>query len=243
MTPPCTSVPVSWLRLERFHLGELADGERRSIAEHLAACAACAACAARIAADDALDLAPLVLGKAPAASAPAVTLRRRHPRLLAMASGLALAAIVALAIGRAWRTPWATDAADERTRTKGDGMAFVLVRDDGLRVTEPTGAFRDGDRFKAVVTCPPSMSAGFDLVVFDAGGASFPIEASRRLACGNEVPMPGAFRLTGTGRETVCLVWTDAAGGAGRIDRGALSQPGVTASPRAMCKDLEPGGP
>ncbi|MGH7293845.1 MAG: zf-HC2 domain-containing protein, partial [Polyangiaceae bacterium] len=56
MTPRCTAEPISWLRLERYHLGELRGAERQAIADHLAACEACAACLARIEQDDAVAL-------------------------------------------------------------------------------------------------------------------------------------------------------------------------------------------
>ena len=80
------------------------------------------------------------------------------------------------------------------------------------------------------------MHATFDLVVFDDGGASFPLAATHDVACGNEVPLPGAFHLTAAGdRETVCVVWEDA----GELDRTALARRGV-AGPRSMCKVLRP---
>jgi anti-sigma factor RsiW len=234
----CTREPVSWLRLERYRLGELGDAERARIAEHLAACAACAACMARIEADEALDLPPLALAHPGA--------RRRSSsrglRWLAGAGVLAAAAAAILVVGRTWRTPGRADVdRREAAHPKGDSMAFVLVRDDGQRVVEAQGVFRRGDRFKALVTCPPSTSATFDLVVFDAAGTSFPLAPARGLACGNEVPLPGAFRLTATSGgsegETVCVVW----GSGDEVDREALARSGV-AGRRAMCKELRLAG-
>ena len=138
-------------------------------------------------------------------------------------------------------------------RPKGDGMAFVLVRDDGQRIVDAQGVFRRGDRFKALVTCPPGLSATFDLAVFDAAGSSFPLPPARDFLCGNEVPLPGAFRLTpanGTGggngngneneseNETVCVVW----GNGDELDRQALSRNRAVVGPWAMCKELRPVG-
>ncbi len=119
-------------------------------------------------------------------------------------------------------------------------MAFVLVRDDGQRMVDAQGVFRSGDRFKALITCPPSTTAIFDLVVFDASGASFPLAPARGLACGNEVPLPGAFRLTasGSGSEMVCIVW----GNGDEVARSTLSRSRVASGPRSMCKELRPGG-
>jgi Putative zinc-finger len=245
----CISEPVSWLRLERLRLGELPEAERAAIAAHLAACAACAACAERIEADEATELPPLEV-RAPRASEGARAAPSRVHRLSARAGVLAAAAAVVLAVGHAWRTPDRGETGAGETghaRSKGDGMAFTLVRDDGEPLVEAQGVFRDGDRFKALVTCPPGMSASFDLVVFDpggemgpaAGGVSFPLAPARRLSCGNDVPLPGAFRLTGSEDETVCVVWRED----GEVDRGALSRSGEVTDRRAMCKELRPAGP
>lgn len=232
----CTGEPISWLRLERYHLGELAEGERARVAEHLTVCATCAECMERIEADEAVILPALELGAgAGRAASVATPAPPRRWRLLASAGALAAAAVMVLGIGRTWRGSGTPMTERETALLKGDGMAFVLVREDGQRVVDAQGVFRDGDRFKALVTCPPAMGANFDLVVFDASGASFPLAPAPGFACGNEVPLPGAFRLTAEpgGHETVCVVWTDAE----QVDRAALSRNGV-ASPRSMCKEL-----
>lgn len=239
MSGRCIGEPVSWLRLERFRLGEVAEPERTRIAEHLAACAACAACAARIEADEALDLSPIEVG---AAAAPPVRGARSRPprrlRLLLSTGAMAAAAAAILAIGWTWRDPGgATVDRGETARPKGDGTAFVMVRDDGQRLVDAQGVFRSGDRFKALVTCPPSIRGTFDLIVLDDKGTSFPLAPAHAFSCGNEVPLPGAFRLTGASgdRETVCVVWGD------ELDREALSRSGVTGH-HAMCKELTPAG-
>lgn len=236
----CIGEAVSWLRLEQWRLGELGEAESQGLSEHLAACAVCAACMARIDADEARELPALALVPAatrPAGTKPARTTHARSTRrrLLASVSVLAAAAAMVFGVGRIGRSPAA--AVDrEAAHPKGDGVAFVLVRDDGQRVVDALGVFRDGDCFKALVTCPPGSGATFDLVVFDAGGASFPLSPARRFACGNEVPLPGAFRLTAAGdRETVCVVWGDG----DDIDRAALARSGV-AGRDALCKELRP---
>ncbi len=234
----CIGAPISWLRLERYRLGELSGAERHRVALHLSACAACAACAARIDADEVLELPPM-----PAVAVDARPAKERARRawrgLGATAGVLALAAAALLGVGQAWRGgPVATGGAQRGSsaRTKGDAMGFVLVREDGERTDAAGGVFRDGDRFEAVVTCPPSMRGAFDLAVFDAAGASFPMASARSVACGNDVRLPGAFRLTGAEPETVCLLWTDD----GAIDRGAVTLAGALASPRALCVELRP---
>jgi anti-sigma factor RsiW len=56
----CIGTPISWLRLERYRLGEISADEKKDIADHVGACAACAASLARIESDDAAPLAPLL---------------------------------------------------------------------------------------------------------------------------------------------------------------------------------------
>jgi hypothetical protein len=129
-----------------------------------------------------------------------------HARLGALAAGaLALAAAILLGLGGTWRHGSAVDAGSG-AQVKGDAVAFSLVCDDDERIDDVRGVFKGGDRFKAVVTCPPSLGATFDLVVYDKAGPSFPL-ARVRVAFGNNVPLPGAFRLSGSGDETVCLTW------------------------------------
>jgi hypothetical protein len=195
----CIGTPISWLRLERHALGEASDP---AVAEHVAVCAACRACLARIEADAAKDLPPL---SAPLTSNAPLRPRVRPARIVAIASGLALAAALVLLVRRPQRGP----EPEQDDRIKGDAVAFTLVRDDEARITEAGGAYADGDRFKAVVTCPPGSQARFELVVWDDAGPSRPLGAARTLACGNDVALPGAFRLTGREHVRVCLVWAD----------------------------------
>jgi hypothetical protein len=232
MSARCIGEPISWLRLERYHLGEGDAAERASVAEHLAACGACAACLARIEADGAVAVPPLA---APERAQPAPSARGRRVALLT--GGLALAAAVALLVAsrpkpRDGDVPG--DVPPTGSRVKGDGVAFALVRDDSERIVEAGGAFHDGDRFKALVTCPPAMTASFDLVVYDATGAAFPLAPAAGVACGNDVALPGAFRLTGSSDETVCLAWSTDGG----VDRNALSLGEPPPGSSALCKRL-----
>jgi hypothetical protein len=121
------------------------------------------------------------------------------------------------------------------SRVKGDAIGFSLVRDDDERIAGTAGVYRDGDRFKAVVTCPPGARVAFDVVVYDVGGESFPLEPAPELACGNDVPLPGAFRLTGDTDETVCLVWAEGH----PVDRGALATR-TAREGQSLCKELSP---
>jgi len=60
----CTREPVSWLRLERYALGELGADAARAIEVHVAECAACRGCLERIWGDD-RPLPRLVLKRKP----------------------------------------------------------------------------------------------------------------------------------------------------------------------------------
>jgi hypothetical protein len=216
----CTGTPISFLRLERHHLGELEGVDRDEIERHLVECEACAACSRAIV-SDARSLPPL------ARRGRVLTFRRAG----AVMSALALAAGLFLLLGR----PDPRPLADEGARTKGDGVGFTLVRDDDERL-EGGGTYRDGDRFKALVTCTPGSNAAWDLVVYERGEASFPLKSQRSIPCGNEVPLPGAFRLTGVDPMVVCVVWSEH----GPVDRSALRQRAPDELDHAVCATLAP---
>jgi hypothetical protein len=232
--------PVSWLRLERHHLHEIAAAERARIDDHLASCEVCRMCLARIESDarlplpslPRLDLAPRQHGSAGKGS--------RWRRFLATTDGPWIAAaafVVVMAIGL-WQHWFASDertARLERPAVKGGEVTFSLVRDDGEMVAGERGIYRERDRLKALVTCPPETHAAFDLVVLEADGASFPLEPAPSFSCGNAVPLPGAFRLTGGAEKKICIGWNES----GAVDRGALAH--ARPSDRVVCLRLIPG--
>lgn len=230
----CSGTPISWLRLELHHAGEAEAKDSEAIVAHLATCAACAACLARIEADVELPLAPLPAAPKTPAASPV-----RAPILLRVApplAALALAAAILFFLGRRPDPRAPTAEPYPSARMKGGDVAFVLVRDDEGVVAEAGGVYRDGDRWKAVVTCPAGMRAAWDLAVFEHGEAAFPLEPALDLPCGNAVPLPGAFRTTGKERMTVCLVWNDGA----LVDRNVLRHASPASLPHATCKVLEP---
>jgi hypothetical protein len=229
----CVGEPVSWMRLERFHLGEIDGTERAPIADHLAACEACAACLARIREDEAvaLPVLPALPSRLPAKQ------RRRGGMVASLA---ALAAAVTLVLGLHGGVRPGADRDEQLAgtgegaigaRVKGGAIAFMLVREDGERIEGPEGIYRDGDRFKAVVTCPPGGHVGFDVAVNEGGRSSYPLPQPVGFGCGNEVPIPGAFRLTGGAVETVCLEWDE---------DGAVARDGLAEKQPALCKRLSP---
>ena len=231
----CTGTPISWLRLEQHHAGELKASESAAIAAHLGECGACAACLARIDQEAALPLPALPAlqaAPAPQPTAKVLTFRRVAPVLAV----LAVAAALLFVLGRRPEVIAPQEIDPTSPRTKGGSVGFVLVRDDEGVIAEAGGVYRDGDRWKALVTCPAGMRAAWDLVVFERGKAAFPLEAQPDLTCGNAVPLPGAFRTTGHEPMTVCVVWNDGA----LVDRGALSGLAPESLPHATCKVLDP---
>src|SRR5207237_2758479 len=87
-------------------------------------------------------------------------------------------------------------------------MSLVRER-NGAIAFDPPG-FRAGDRWKLRVTCDPGASIFADVVVYQpdlpggAARASFPLAATR-VPCGNDVTVPGAFRLDGAAPALVCI--------------------------------------
>jgi Putative zinc-finger len=229
-TNNCTT-PLSWLVLERHQLGELPPAEEAAVDSHLRQCADCTALLARIAEDDA--------GALPALPTP---LERRGPfqmarigraRTAAIVTTVAVAAALLLAVGRKPRV--VVDGAPS-ARVKGADISFALVREDEAMLAEAGGTYHDGERFKAVVTCPPGLRASFDVAVFEHDAVTFPLAPSAELACGNAVALPGAFRVTGHDRMTVCLVWQPN----GVVDRETLRRMTPDMLSGAQCKTLEP---
>jgi len=220
------------MRLEQYHLGEVERAERADVERHLLECPVCRACLTRIETDEELALPPLELkGVAPRRS-PIPT--KRWPRLAVGVSALAAAAVVTMAVGQ-WRHREGEIALRTGGSVKGGSVTISLVRDDGERFVGQDGVFRDGDRFKAVVSCPPGSRPIFDLVVLDEDGATFPNPPADAVTCGNDVPLPGAFRLTARSKATVCIAWTEGA----PPDRAELAEEAEERdSDRVHCIDL-----
>jgi hypothetical protein len=182
----CIAEPVSWLRLEQHALA--ADAE---VARHLAACAVCRACFARIEGDRDRAL-PRVEGLALAA-------RRRlvRARWLAAAGALAVAAALAL-VALPRREPKSMPGIKG-----GDDLVLDLIRERAGEVALRPLSYRDGDRFVVLVTCARAGELAVAVTVEQAGEIFTPL-APARIRCGNRVPVPGAFVLTGAAPVRVC---------------------------------------
>jgi hypothetical protein len=193
----CIGEPISWLELERFALGELAPAASDRVQRHLTGCLLCARCLADIRGPaQAAALPPLPARRPPRPDRAPVRPRWRR-RWWTLTGAVAAAAATWLAVP-ALRP--------SGTQPKGIDVALTLVRErQGNVHEEPTGYLPE-DRFKALVTCPPGRELAWALVLFQEGSPAAPVASGTNLICANRVPLPGAFRLTGTTRTAVCFV-------------------------------------
>ncbi len=193
----CIGEPISWLRLESFALG----APDPAIASHVAACPACRQCLAQIR-DDVIALPPLELP----AALPHPTHPARRRRWLAPVFAAAAAAVVLIVVLRR-PTPHDNDVASTTIGVKGAGdVTLELVRERGGAISFGASSFAPGDRWKIVLTCPPSAAAlplSIDVSVADGITTDHPF-APAQLPCGNRVVVPGAFTITGTRANRVC---------------------------------------
>jgi hypothetical protein len=186
----CTGEPISWPRLERYAL-EPRDAEIRA---HLDGCAACRACLREIE-RDVVALPPLVVPD-------------RSPRRwwhVVLPAGLAVAAAAILLVVLRPR-----DSAPPReglAHVKGLGtVEIVLVRERAGVVRDDVRTFAAGDRWKILVTCAADRAATIEVNIREAGaGETDQPLAPARIVCGNRIPLPGAFTVTGARPHEVCV--------------------------------------
>lgn len=188
--PACIGEPVSWLRLESYAL----DGGDAQVAEHVERCPACRGCLDEIRGDSVA---------LPALPATVAAPRRRWWTWTAPAFALAAAAALIFLLVRPRPEP-----REDTVAIKGVGEVVVdVVRERGGVITESARTFAPGDRWKVVVTCPPGAGAYLDVTVFEVGNRAVedhPIDVAH-VTCGNRVYLPGAFELTGTRPNRVCV--------------------------------------
>jgi hypothetical protein len=208
----CIGEPVSWLRLEQLALGELAAPAAATVRDHLAACPACTACMQAIAED---VVALPALPALPAAEPARVPWWRRRVMWSIGAAVAAAAAVILVLVLRPRGVEHEVHGVGitQSVRLKGgDVLEVGLVRERaGATVMQPT-AYAAGDRFKVIVTCSQAIDVWADVMVLqpDPAQPGAPMVAAYpfdpvRVACGNHVPVPGAFRITGGGPASVCL--------------------------------------
>jgi Putative zinc-finger len=203
-----TSQPISWLALERHALGELPPAEANAIADHLRHCPACQTCAARITTDSERlrlpDLPPLpAIPPLRSRAVPSAERPKWWRWSIGATAGAALAvAAVMLLVGRL-----PGDGPRPRsTNVKGMAVGLTLVRErDGAIAEDPPG-FLPSDRWQALVTCPAGPPLDWALLLFQNSAPAQRIAGGTALVCGNRVPLPGAFRLTESGRASICFL-------------------------------------
>lgn len=210
----CISEPVSWLRLEQLALGELAAPAAATVKEHLAACPACAACMESIAED---VVALPALPALPAAEPVRVPWWRRRVMWSIGAAVAAAAAVVLVLVlrprGVEQEVHGPGTGIAQTVRLKGGNVLEVgLVRERGGATVMQPMAYAAGDRFKVIVTCDRAVDVWADVMVLqpDPAQPGAPMVAAYpfdpvQVTCGNHVPVPGAFRITGAGPASVCL--------------------------------------
>ncbi|MDJ0766070.1 MAG: hypothetical protein QNJ97_24010 [Myxococcota bacterium] len=226
MTTCCDS-RLSWLALEQYHLGELHQDAQRQISSHLTDCIHCKERLTSIE-QDPYDLPPLPA----AAQRPGILGTALKPIWIGgIASAMvAVVAVILLVIFRAdGQLPGRIVA------FKGGDLALTLVRErNGAIVENPTG-YKDGDRFIVRLTCPGTDRIDWDVVIFQGHETLFPYAAHPPILCGNNVPVPGAFLITGHEPTTVCAVVGDLP------DRRSLKTSGIEAlTDSAVCTTLLP---
>ena len=221
----CISEPISWLRLERYRLLELAPDAAGEVERHLAACPACRTCLAHV--DVPREVAPL-----PEGTRAATPRRSRTVARFGVGIGLLAAAAAALL----WIAPPAVaPSPGPRMAVKGGELALNLVRlHEGTTGHDPS-RFAPGDRFKVQLTCPPGLTGSAHIVVLQAGAAYAPLDPYPLAGCGNLRTLPGAFELDGASPATVCAAVTAGA----PFDLGELARRGPKALPAlSVCRTV-----
>jgi hypothetical protein len=230
MSDPASKAPASWLRLELHALGELPAAEAAEVAADVARDPDSRRCLECIQADH-RDL-PRLPAPEPR---PGLWARiRRNPGLTWAPLAATLAVTLLLIVrGHESSRPGAA-IPGPRVQVKGGDVAIALVRErDGAITDEPTD-FTAIDRFKVLLTCPPDRRLQGEVMVVQQGEVAFPLTPVD-LACGNRVALPGAFRLTGTGRAVVCFTFAG-----NPLDRAALAARKLDFALPAVCATVDP---
>jgi hypothetical protein len=194
MSQACTAQPISWLTLERYQLKELSPAEAGRVEAHLGECPVCEQCLQSIR-DQEVVLRPL----------PEARPRPARLRWAFAGVGLAMAALLTVILvipgpKRVAKIP------GNRIAFKGGELSISLVRERQGEILHKPTTFAPLDRFKVMVTCPPGEELLWDVVVFQDQEASYPYTPEGALACGNRVPLAGAFHLTGKSAAVICLL-------------------------------------
>jgi hypothetical protein len=245
MTSRCIGSPVSWLRLEQYVLGELPRDVHMEVDRHLRSCAKCRACLVEIRTDEGLELPPLPI-QAP--SAPGIGRGRARwwwPDWIGAGWRWAVAGGALTALAILWAPLLSDDAPGfpelppSRIRIKGGEVSVGLVRERAGSIANDPETFSTEDRFKVLLTCPPGARVHWEVVVFQSGEPSFPLQRGVS-ECGNRSVLPGAFRLTDRVPTSVCLLLSERE----PPSRTELHRRGISVLPAlTVCRSLHPAEP
>jgi hypothetical protein len=241
MRAVCVDQPISWLRLERYRLGELPEPERLAVEAHLAHCPACQDCYAETGPERELPPLPALSEVAGARSprATRVAHGRRWFEWWLGWRGAALAAAAGALLLWVQGAPRTLDQARPRPAAlsvKGGTLALQLVRQRGNAWSDRELGFRPGDRFKLLLTCPPGLGPAFAVVVYQDKRAYFPIALPETPAPGNLLPLPGAIALDGDTPATICVAW----GGSDELAERRLARGSEMLPENAVCVQVIP---
>lgn len=232
-TATCIGEPISWLRLERHRLGELPATESAVVAAHVTTCPACAACLAETMLPLARPARPRIARGVLSFLAGAWRSIPHRPAIRLTLAGAA--ATLVLAVGLRTFDRKAGDGVSELGATlpgvKGGDLAMEMVRERDGAVAADAVTFKDGDRWKILVTCPAARVLFWEVVIHDGDSAAFPLNPVEPLPCGNRVPLPGAFRITGSRPATVCVMLSEAP-----LDRSRMASRLSSATP--LCRTV-----
>ncbi len=206
---------LSWLTLERLHVGDLSPSAAEAAQKHLQTCAACQSNLHTITAD-ARPLRPLI---AAPASAPVFTPHNQTPTtkpaprrwwipsLVAAAAALCVAVLMWPMPPPAYISPNTTSPTTPHQLTpKGGARTLTVIRERAGLVTTQPQSYRAGDRFRLEVSCSPPAQLYWRVEVQQGQETFDPYPTHPPVLCQNNASIPGAFRMT-TGGEpvTICL--------------------------------------
>jgi hypothetical protein len=193
----CISEPLSWFVLEQYHLGDLDSNAVLETKRHLSSCPACAGAYQFIEKDN-ISLPPL-----PALIPTPIVVSKRLKYWKAVVPLIAAAALLLLVLN----LPFGADnTPPSHIGTKGGELSLSLVRLRDNATREDPDRFQSGDRFRLSVTSPFNDNTPAEVVIFQGGRAFFPYSEGLVVNSGNQVPVDGAFTLTGDDDAVVCVI-------------------------------------
>lgn len=225
----CVSQPISWLKLEQYHTGDLQEKHQQDIAGHLSVCTSCNGKYQQIVLDN-RPLRPLSIEADP---------KTRYALMSSFAWGFGATAAIAALVFILFipKSDIPGSFPKHRIIYKGGDVVLSLARERQGRVVQDPKTYRDGDRFRLFLTSPKLGPISVDVAVFQEDKVFFPYPNRQNIMSGNRVPLAGAFRVTGDITTTICVLL-----GHQLPHRDLISSSKSEAlSQNTVCHTLEPG--